>query len=117
MTSGRRWTVRDRYTNEIYLTYERWQHIIDPINHPEMAAYEEHLQNTIRSGSRRQDFFAPQKYRYMQAFDDLAADNTHLVAIVVCTFIEGSGGRPVPNNYIVTAYQQERGERHGRANL
>lgn len=107
MTSGKRWIVRDRYNNEIYLTHERWRHITDPINHPEMAAYEEHLQEAVRSGHRRQDSLAPQKYRYVQAFDDLAAENTHLVAIVLCTFSEGPGGRPVPNNYIVTAYQQE----------
>jgi len=49
------WTVRDRYNNEVYLTYERWEHVTDLINHPEMAAYEEHLQDTIRSGQRRQD--------------------------------------------------------------
>jgi hypothetical protein len=109
MASGRRWTVRDRYNNEVYLTHERWEHITDPINHPEMAAYEEHLQDTIRSGQRQQDALQPQKYRYVQAFDDLAAENTHLVAIVLCRFSEGEGGRPVLNNYIVTAYQQEIG--------
>jgi hypothetical protein len=53
MAAGRRWTVRDRYQNDIYLTQERWEHIIDPINHPEMSAYEEQLQDTIRSGQRR----------------------------------------------------------------
>jgi hypothetical protein len=84
MASGRRWTVRDRYNNEVYLTHERWGHITDPINHPEMVAYEEHLQDTIRLGQRRQDPLQPQKYRYVKAFDDLAAENTHL-----------EGGRPV----------------------
>jgi hypothetical protein len=109
MASGKRWTVRDRYNNDVYLTHERREHITDSINHPEMAAYEEHLQDTIRSGQRRQDALPPQKYLYVKAFDDLAADNTHLVAIVLCRFSEGEGGRPVPNNYIVTAYQQEIG--------
>ena len=28
MVSGRRWAVRDRYGNEIYITNERWEHII-----------------------------------------------------------------------------------------
>lgn len=74
-----------------------------------MAAYEERLQDTIRSGERRQDALQPQKYRYVKAFDDLAAENTHLVAIVLCRFSAGEDGRPVPNNYIVTAYQQEIG--------
>jgi len=37
MVGGRRWTVRDRYGNEIYLTQERWDHIIESTNHPEMV--------------------------------------------------------------------------------
>jgi hypothetical protein len=109
MAAGRRWTVRDRYQNDIYLTQERWEHIIDPINHPEMSAYEEQLQETIRSGQRRQDPLNPQKYRYSKAFDELAADNTHLVAIVLFRFRESPEGRPIANNYIVTAFQQELG--------
>jgi len=106
MTSGRRWSVRDRYGSEIYLTEERWQHIIEPINHPEMGVYEEHLKAVIRSGRRKQDPLNPQKYRYSQIFDDLVTDNTHIVAIVLFRFSEGENGRPVPNNYIVTAYQK-----------
>jgi hypothetical protein len=106
MMSGRRWSVRDRYGNEIYLTEERWQHIIEPINHPEMGAYEEHLKAVIRSGRRKQDLLNPQKYRYSQTFDDLVEDNTHIVAIVLFRFSEGKEGRPLPNNYIVTAYQK-----------
>lgn len=38
-----RWTVRDHFGNEIYLTRERWEHIVEPINHPEMEEFEEHL--------------------------------------------------------------------------
>jgi len=83
MAAGKRWAVRDRYQNDIYLTQERWEHIIDPINHPEMSAYEDQLQDAIRSGQRRQDPLNPQKYRYSKSFDELAADNTHLVAIVL----------------------------------
>jgi hypothetical protein len=107
MTFGKRWTVCDRYNNEVYLTHERWEHIIDPINHPEMSTCEDYLQDTIRTGNRRQDALNPQKYRYVKVFEALAAENTHLVAIVLCRFSEGQGGIPVPNNYIVTAYQQE----------
>lgn len=33
---ARRWTVQDRQGNQVYLTDERWNHIIDPFNHPEM---------------------------------------------------------------------------------
>lgn len=109
MAAGRRWIVRDRYGNDIYLTDERWEHIIDARNHPEMSAYEEHLKDVIRSGNRTQDPLDPQKYRYSKAFEDLAERNTHVVAIVLCRLSEGADGRPVPNNYIVTAYQKEIG--------
>lgn len=107
MATGRRWMVRDRYGNDIYLTYERWEHVVEPTNHPEMSAYEEYLKETIQSGRRRQDSLNPQKYRYVKSFDDLTEDNTHIVAIVLFRFSAGSGGEPVPNNYIVTAYQKE----------
>ena len=109
MPSGRRWTVHDNYGNEIYLTNERWEHIITPYNHPEMSDYEEHLKEAIRRGRRRQDVLNPRKYRYTREFDGLSQDNTHIVAIVLFGFSEGVAGRPLPNNYVVTAYQQEIG--------
>jgi hypothetical protein len=71
-----------------------------------MLDYEAHLKDVIHSGRRRQDSLNPQKYRYSHAFDDLIEDNTHIVAIVLFRFNEGEDGRPVPNNYIVTAYQK-----------
>ena len=109
VNTGRRWTIRDRYGNEICLTQERWEHITESINHPEMLTCEQHLQETVQSGYRKQDRLNPQKYRYNKAFDDLVKDNTHIVAIVLFRFGEGEGGKPVPNNYIVTAYQKEIG--------
>ena len=54
-SSDKRWTVQDRYGNSIYLTQERWEHIIDDANHPEMDAYEEYLKTTIKKGRRRQE--------------------------------------------------------------
>ena len=52
---GRRWTIQDRDGNPIYLTEERWQHIVEANNHPEIADYEDHLKQTIQSGRRRQE--------------------------------------------------------------
>lgn len=104
-----RWTVRDHFGNEIYLTCERWEHIVEPINHPEMEEFEGHLKKTIRSGKRKQDTLNPQKYRYVKEFENLAEDNTHIIAIVLFRFKEGEVGEPAPNNYIVTAYQKEIG--------
>ena len=51
----RRWTVRDRFGNEVYLTQERWEHIVQAFSHPEMLAYEGRLKETIQSGQRKQD--------------------------------------------------------------
>ncbi len=109
MTAGKRWTTQDRDGNDIYLTHERWDHITESVNHPEMAEYEEHLKETIQTGRRKQDLLNPQKYRYTRTFDDLAQDNTHIVAIVLFRFSQDASGSPVPNNYIVTAYQKEIG--------
>lgn len=39
MNTGKAWTVLDRYDNEIYLTWERWEHIVEPDNHPEVGPY------------------------------------------------------------------------------
>ena len=107
--SGQRWTLRDRYSNDIYLTDERWEHITDPLNHPEMLDYEDELKETLRVGKRKQDSLNPQKYRYAEAFDNLAADNTHIIAIVLLRLKKGESGNPEPNNYVVTAYQKEIG--------
>lgn len=106
MVAGRRWTVQDCDGREIYLTQERWEHIIDPHNHLEMAVYETQLKETIRSGARQQDPLNPLKYRYVKAFDGLAEDNTHIVAIVLFRFSADQAGTLHPNNYIGTAYQK-----------
>jgi len=109
MNTGKHWTVRDRYGNSIYLTNERWEHVVDPVNHPEMSDFDNHLKEAIRSGVRKQDKLNPQKYRYTMPFNDLAENNTHIVAIVLFRFEANNLGNPVPNNYIVTAYQKEIG--------
>ncbi len=68
MPDGKRWTTHDTYGNRIYLTHERWKHITEPFNHPEMSAYEEHLKEAIRRGRRRQDPLNPRKYRCIRRF-------------------------------------------------
>jgi hypothetical protein len=96
--------VQDRSGNLIYLTDERWQHIIAPDNHPELAAYEDHLREALRRARRKQDRLNPQKYRYTLPFDDLVEENTHVEAVVLFRFRDEQDQRPVPNNYVVTAY-------------
>ncbi len=53
MISGRRWAVQDRDKHTIYLTHERWQHIVAPGNHPEIVDFKDHVRETIRRGRRR----------------------------------------------------------------
>jgi hypothetical protein len=107
MANGVRWTVRDRDGREIYLTQERWEHILEPTNHPEMEDFEEELKQTIQQSRRQQDPLNPQKYTYTKAFNHLMLDNTHIVAVVLFRFREHGNRPPVANNYIVTAYQKE----------
>jgi hypothetical protein len=102
--SGKRWTVQDRYGNPIYLTQERWQHIIAEKNHPEMNGYEEYLKLTLRKGLRRQEPLNPRKYRYYHPFDDLADDVNHIVVIVLFGFDVDEHGQTIPNNFVATAF-------------
>ena len=104
MAAGKRWTVLDREGNSIYLTEERWRHIKDSENHPEMGAHEQHLKSTLQVGRRRQEALNPRKYRYSQAIDDLPGDFNHLVAIVLFGFDVSDSGDTVPNNFVVTAF-------------
>ena len=109
MNNPIRWSIQDRYGNSIYLTHERWEHITEDINHPEMQGFEEELKETVMIGIRKQDALNPQKYRYSKDFDNLTATNTHIVAIVLFGLREGETGEIASNNFIVTAYQKEIG--------
>ncbi len=102
--SGKRWTVHDRDGNSIYLTQERWSHIVDENNHSEMLAYEEHLQLTLKRGRRRQEPLNPRKYRYYHPFDNLPDDVNHIVAIVLFGYDIDEHGQTIPNNYVATAF-------------
>ncbi|MDL1910400.1 hypothetical protein FBQ81_06850 [Chloroflexi bacterium CFX6] len=101
---GKRWTVRDRDGNPIYLTEERWRYITDAENHPEMTPYEEQLKTTIQKGQRQQEPLNPRKYRYTHTFDDLPEDFNHLVAIALFGFDVNEQGETIPNNFIATAF-------------
>ena len=104
VNSGKRWTLQDRRGNYVYLTQERWEHIICETNHPEMEDYEEYLKKTIKKGRRRQEPLNPRKYRYYHRFDDLPDDVNHIVAIVLFGFDVDEHGQTIPNNYVVTAF-------------
>jgi len=110
---GRRWVIHDRDGHPVYLTEERWHHIIEVNNHPEMADYEDHLKRTIQSGRRRQEPLNPRKYRYTQLFDDLPAGFNYVVGIVLFGFDVNAQGETVPNNFIATAFLKHMHPRGG----
>lgn len=98
MVDGIRWFTRDRNGNVIYLSEERWHHITEPVNHPDLIECEKEVKQTIQQGRRKQDTINPQKYLYTMAFDGLDEDNTHIVVVVLFRFRENEDGRPIPNN-------------------
>lgn len=97
-------TVFDRYGNEIYLTDERWRHIIR--QHPEMSNYKQHLFKTLRSGKRKQHHLHWDVFVYTKRFDDLKTGMTHVVVIVKFGF-KSKGAISIPDNFVLTAYQKK----------
>ena len=97
--------ITDRWGNEIYLTDERWQHILE--THEEMANFRGHLLETLRTGQRRQDVFDPHKYKYSKKFTDLPDDFTHVIVVVKLSRQITTRGE-MPNNFVLTAYQVTR---------
>ena len=97
--------VNDRWGNEIYLTDERWAHILE--THDEMMNYRPQVLMTVRAGQRRQDRFDPTKYKYSKRFRDLPEGFTHLVVVVKFAWREELE-EELPNNFILTAYQVSR---------
>lgn len=103
MNGGRLWTQQDRYGNVVYLTAERWEHIVHPENHPEVEPYFEEVRETIKRGRRKQDSLRPNAYTYRLPFSDLPDDKTHIVVAVLFPRTEGAGnGRR--EGFVVTAY-------------
>ncbi len=86
------WTVKDRWGNEILLTDERWQHIVD--GHWELGDMLDQVLETVRVGNRKQAADDPSKYRYSREFSNLPYGYTHIYVIV----------RLAPNKFIITAY-------------
>lgn len=91
--------VTDSFGNEVYLTEERWQHIVD--EHPEMEGWQRQVLDTVRLGRRFQDSIRPHVFLYYRDLLDLPAGNTAIVVVVHFGFRpDGS-----PNNFVLTAYQ------------
>ncbi|WP_157912867.1 hypothetical protein [Candidatus Promineifilum breve] len=101
---GIRWIVYDRDGNPIYMSEERWHHITEPDNHPEVEEFEEALKTTLQKGRRRQEPLNPRKYRYVYPFDDLPDEFNHIVAIVLFGFDVDERGATIQNNFVATAF-------------
>ena len=98
----KKWVIQDRYGNEIYLTEERWQHILEA--RPELEPFLDDLRETIRTGRRKQDTLIPNEYRYFKRFDKLLPENNHIVAVVIFKSQLDDTGNSVPNNFVVTGW-------------
>jgi hypothetical protein len=94
--------VQDRYGNTIYLTEERWNHILE--SRPEMEPFHQQFLETIRTGRRRQEALIPNEYRYYRQFDELLPENSHLIAKVVFKTQLDETGDYIPNNFVVTGW-------------
>lgn len=92
--------VRDKNGNLIYLTDERWEHIIE--FHPEMLNYKQHIFTTIKKGKRKQDPLDPTLYTYYHEFDDLEKGFNYVIVIVKFGFNEFYES----NNFVLTAFQK-----------
>ncbi len=90
----RKWTARDRRGREIYLTEERWKHIVE--GHEELSEHLDDVLDTVRKGHCKQDAILPYKYTYTRRCEDLPGDFDRIVVKVIF--------RPEGNNFIVTAW-------------
>jgi hypothetical protein len=103
-TIGKRWTVHDRDGNPIYMTEERWHHITEPNNHPEVAAYESAVKAALQKGRRRQEPLNPRKYRYTYPIGNSFDNFNSVVVIVLFGFDVDEWGTTIPNNFVATAF-------------
>ena len=97
----RRWTVHDRDGRPVYLTEERWQHII--IRHDELTEHFEAVLDTIRFSRRRQDPLNPEAYHYYRYYSSLSNDYVGIEVIVLFK-IDVFDNEITPNNFVVTAW-------------
>ena len=99
---GDRWEVYDRYGNKIYLTAERWRHVVE--RRPWLEEHHAEVLETLRHGRRKQDPVNAQKYKYYWRCERLLPDFNHLVAVVFFGESKNADGNRTPNNYVITCW-------------
>jgi hypothetical protein len=93
---GKAWIVADRYGNQVYLTWERWAHILE--FHPELEPFFDEIRRTVQTSQRRQDPCNPYKWFYVRwHLDGLEPWNNCIVVVVAF--------RPQSGRFVVTCYQ------------
>lgn len=97
-----KWTVQDRWGNEIYLTEERWRHILE--RHEELTGLFDEVLETLRRGQRRQEALDPHRYRYRRLCEALPPEFSHIVVAVVFRHKERPDGTTSPNNFVTSAW-------------
>jgi hypothetical protein len=97
-----KWTVRDRWGHEIYLTEERWRHIVE--RHDELMGMLDEVLEALRQGRRRQEPLDPHRYRYRHLCTALPPEFSHIVVAVVFHHKEQPDGTTYPNNFVTSAW-------------
>lgn len=98
-----RWTVTDRQGREIYLTQERWEHILS--KHPELSGRLEEVLVTIRMGRRKQSKLDPQTYCYYRRVTNLPELYDTIMIFVAFRYRTlPEQNVVVANNFVTTAW-------------
>jgi hypothetical protein len=94
--SGKAWTVQDCYGNEVYLTWERWEHIIN--HHPSMEPFFDEVRLTVQRAKRWQDRWLPYKWFYVNWNVHGLEPGDNCIVVVVMF-------KPGPGWFVLTSYQ------------
>jgi hypothetical protein len=89
--------VTDRYGNVIYLTDERWHHIVE--RHHEFDGHRAEILSTVRSGNRSRDPLRLDTFYYTRTFPHLSGRLKEIEVVVAFHWLGDK-----PNNFVVTAY-------------
>ncbi len=93
----------DRQGREIYLTHERWKHILS--KHLELDGRLDDILQTIRLGRRKQTKRDPQTFIYHRRVDNLPEPyNTILVFVAFRYSYHPQTNEQIPNNFVTTAW-------------
>lgn len=99
----KRWTVVDRHGREIYLTQERWEHILS--KHFELQGRLNEVLKTIRLGRRKQTKRDPRTFIYYRRVENLPEPyNTILVFVAFRYNYLRDKDQLLPNNFVTTAW-------------